>query len=77
MDIITHWQGIDPRLRGASGAMGNFDGVHRGHQAVIDRARRPDAPLGIVTFDPHPREFFAPGAPPFRLMNLETRGKQV
>jgi riboflavin kinase / FMN adenylyltransferase len=77
MDIITHWQGIDPRLRGASAAMGNFDGVHRGHQAVIDRARRPDVPLGIVTFDPHPREFFAPDAPPFRLMNLETRGERV
>jgi riboflavin kinase / FMN adenylyltransferase len=77
MDIITHWQGIDPRLRGASAAMGNFDGVHRGHQAVIDRARRPDAPLGIVTFDPHPREFFAPAAPPFRLMNTETRRNRL
>jgi riboflavin kinase / FMN adenylyltransferase len=77
MDIITHWQGIDPRLRGASAAMGNFDGVHRGHQAVIDHARRPDMPLGIVTFDPHPREFFAPDSPPFRLMNLETRRNRL
>ena len=77
MDIITHWQGIDPRLRGASVAMGNFDGVHRGHQAVIDQARRPEAPLGIVTFDPHPREYFAPDAPPFRLMNRETRRNRL
>jgi riboflavin kinase/FMN adenylyltransferase len=53
--------------------MGNFDGVHRGHQAVIDLARRPDAPLGVVTFEPHPRAFFAPGAPPFRLMNRGAR----
>ena len=59
--------------RGASVAMGNFDGVHLGHQAVIDLARRPDAPLGILTFEPHPREFFAPDAPPFRLMNAEAR----
>ena len=59
--------------RGASVAMGNFDGVHLGHQAVIDLARQPDAPLGIITFEPHPREFFAPDAPPFRLMNAEAR----
>ncbi|WP_209424813.1 bifunctional riboflavin kinase/FAD synthetase [Pararhodobacter sp. SW119] len=77
MDIITHWQGIDPGLRGASVAMGNFDGVHRGHQAVIDHARRADAPLGIVTFDPHPREYFAPHAPPFRLMNTPTRRNRL
>lgn len=77
MEIITHWQGIDPALRGASAAMGNFDGVHRGHQAVIDAARRPDAPLGIVTFEPHPREYFAPDAPPFRLMNRETRRNRL
>jgi riboflavin kinase / FMN adenylyltransferase len=52
--------------------MGNFDGVHLGHQAVIDLARGP-APLGIITFEPHPREVFAPNAPPFRLMNAEAR----
>ena len=53
--------------------MGNFDGVHLGHQAVIAQARRPDMPLGIVTFEPHPRQFFAPEAPAFRLMNAEAR----
>lgn len=52
--------------------MGNFDGVHLGHQAVIDLARG-SAPLGIITFEPHPREVFAPDAPPFRLMNAEAR----
>ena len=77
MDIITHWQGIDPGLRGASAALGNFDGVHRGHQAVIDRARRADAPLGVITFEPHPREYFAPDAPPFRLMNRESRRNRL
>lgn len=53
--------------------MGNFDGVHLGHQAVIAQARRPGASLGIVTFEPHPRQFFAPTAPTFRLMNAEAR----
>ncbi len=56
--------------------MGNFDGVHLGHQAVIDLART-DAPLGIVTFEPHPREYFAPAAAPFRLMNAEARANRL
>lgn len=56
--------------------MGNFDGIHRGHQAVIDLARGP-APLGIVTFEPHPRQYFAPDAPPFRLMNAEARANRL
>ncbi|MCA3442905.1 MAG: bifunctional riboflavin kinase/FAD synthetase [Rhodobacter sp.] len=77
MRIDPHWQGLDPQARGASVAMGNFDGVHLGHQAVIDLARQPPAPLGIVTFEPHPREFFAPAAPPFRLMNAEARANRL
>lgn len=56
--------------------MGNFDGVHLGHQAVIDLARG-TAPLGIVTFEPHPREVFNPDAPPFRLMNAEARANRL
>lgn len=67
--------------RGASAAIGNFDGVHLGHQAVIDLARRDarrrNAPLGIVTFEPHPREVFAPDAPPFRLMNPAARASRL
>ncbi|MFB9148923.1 bifunctional riboflavin kinase/FAD synthetase [Roseovarius ramblicola] len=63
--------------RGASVAIGNFDGVHLGHRHVIDIARdagaRIGAPLGVLTFEPHPREFFAPDAPPFRLMSAEAR----
>ena len=73
MQIHRHWQGIPATHRGASVAMGNFDGVHLGHRAVIDLARGAGAPLGIVTFEPHPRQFFAPDAPPFRLMNAEAR----
>ncbi|MGL4239418.1 bifunctional riboflavin kinase/FAD synthetase [Tabrizicola sp.] len=70
------WHGLDPEARGASVAMGNFDGVHRGHQAVIDLARGA-APLGIVTFEPHPRQYFAPHLPPFRLMNAEARANRL
>jgi riboflavin kinase/FMN adenylyltransferase len=71
-----HWLGLDPSTRGASVAMGNFDGIHKGHQAVIDLARG-TAPLGIVTFEPHPRQVFAPGGPPFRLMNAEARANRL
>ncbi len=61
----------DGALRGAVLAMGNFDGVHRGHQAVIAaaiaRARGLGQPAGVLTFEPHPRDFFNPGEPLFRL----------
>ncbi len=64
--------------RGASVAMGNFDGVHLGHRSVIDTARAAcDAPLGIITFEPHPREFLRPGGPAFRLMNAESRANRL
>ncbi len=71
----------DPLLRGASVAMGNFDGVHLGHQSVIALARAAAAeqggPLGVVTFEPHPRRFFTPDAPAFRLMNADTRAHRL
>ena len=57
--------------------IGNFDGVHLGHQALIamarDIARKAGAPLGIVTFEPHPREFFQPQGEPFRLSLLSAK----
>lgn len=56
--------------------MGNFDGVHLGHRSVIDLARI-SAPLGIITFEPHPREYFAPQSAPFRLMNAEARANRL
>ncbi|MBC7675498.1 MAG: bifunctional riboflavin kinase/FAD synthetase [Rhodoferax sp.] len=76
MKIYQHWQGLDVTAKGASVAMGNFDGVHLGHRAVIDLARG-TAPLGILTFEPHPREYFAPQSPPFRLMNSEARANRL
>jgi len=79
MRIVRDYEYTRPEDRGASAAIGNFDGVHIGHQAVIDLARQaaPDAPLGVLTFEPHPREYFAPSAPPFRLMSAEARAARL
>jgi riboflavin kinase/FMN adenylyltransferase len=77
MRIYHDWRGLDPAARGAFCAMGNFDGVHLGHRSVIDLARRPGSPLGIITFEPHPREVFVPEAPPFRLMNAAARASRL
>lgn len=77
MRRLTDWSGLSQAERGASIAMGNFDGVHLGHQAVLAQARRPGAPLGVLTFEPHPREYFAKDAPAFRLMNAESRAHRL
>jgi riboflavin kinase/FMN adenylyltransferase len=64
--------------KGATAAIGNFDGVHLGHQAILRiAAQAAAAPLGVVTFEPHPREYFAPDAPPFRLMNPEAKAHRL
>lgn len=79
MDIIRDYQFVTGPDRGVSAAIGNFDGVHLGHRSVIElaRAAQPHAPLGVVTFEPHPREYFAPDAAPFRLMGPEARAHQL
>ena len=68
---------LPAEAQGAVLAIGNFDGVHIGHQQVIGDARAlaeaKNAPLGVMLFDPHPQQFFAPDAPPFRLTRLVTR----
>jgi riboflavin kinase / FMN adenylyltransferase len=72
---------LDEADRGAAVAIGNFDGVHLGHQSVLALARAAGAehgvPFGVVTFEPHPRQHFAPQAPAFRLMNAETRAHRL
>ena len=70
--VLTDWRAVPPELRGASIALGNMDGVHRGHLAVLRAAHaaRPQARLAALTFEPHPREHFRPEDPPFRLTLL-------
>lgn len=68
---IALGDGLPADLRGAHVAIGNFDGMHRGHQAVLaaalDRAHAEGRPAIALTFEPHPRSFFAPDRPVFRL----------
>jgi len=73
LTVFKDWRDLPPSAQGAAVAIGAFDGVHRGHQAVIDAARavatERGLPLGVVSFDPHPRRWFQPEAAPFRLMS--------
>ena len=81
MRILTDYQSLDPADRGASVAIGNFDGIHLGHRSVIDLARKKaderQIPLAVMTFEPHPREFFRPEDPPFRLMNRTAKAHRL
>ncbi len=77
MEVIRDGGTVPAALRGGALAIGNFDGVHLGHQAVIGRAvaraRASGAPSLVLTFDPHPSRLFRPDAPPFLLTTLEQR----
>ncbi|MCP5074980.1 MAG: bifunctional riboflavin kinase/FAD synthetase [Rhodobacteraceae bacterium] len=77
MQRHTEIWSLEDSAKGAAVAMGNFDGVHLGHQSVLALARAAaadlEAPLGVVTFEPHPRSFFQPDSPAFRLMSAEAR----
>ncbi|MGQ9366954.1 bifunctional riboflavin kinase/FAD synthetase [Azospirillum sp. ST 5-10] len=81
MRLFRHTDDLPDDARGAVVALGNFDGVHRGHLAVIGeaqaRARALGAPAGVLTFEPHPRSVFRPDEPPFRLTPLRVRARQV
>ena len=71
MFIVSQNQPLPSQLRGGVVAIGNFDGVHRGHQALLARAKAIAAsegkPWGVICFEPHPRTFFRPTQPVFRL----------
>ncbi|MBV1836939.1 bifunctional riboflavin kinase/FAD synthetase [Acetobacter estunensis] len=73
--LHTDWRAIPEEARGAVAALGNFDGVHLGHAHLVHTLHmaRPDEPLAVVTFEPHPRELFRPQDPPFRLTLSEER----
>ena len=79
--VIRGWKDLTPGDGGASVAMGSFDGVHLGHQRVIALAAKAaaeqGAPLGVITFDPHPRVYFRPGEPLFRLMKPDQQARAL
>ena len=81
MRIFRHFNDIPDAFRGAVVALGNFDGVHRGHQALIAEAARHAAalgvPLGVVAFEPHPQEFFHPENTGFRLTPFRIKARLV
>ncbi len=81
MKRYSGYEGIAAADRGAAAAIGNFDGVHLGHQSVLALAHAAaagrGAPFGVVTFEPHPRRFFQPDAPDFRLMTAEARAHRL
>jgi riboflavin kinase/FMN adenylyltransferase len=77
MQVIRGFEQVRPDQRGAAVAIGNFDGVHRGHQALLGetkrQAERLAAPSGVMVFEPHPRAFFRPDEPHFLLTTLEQK----
>ena len=81
MKIIRDYQFVKSSDKGASVAVGNFDGVHLGHQHVIDIARswgnKNQSPLGVLTFEPHPRSYFSPDASNFRLMSSDAKATRL
>lgn len=77
MAVFRHTTDLPPEARGGVVAIGNFDGVHRGHRTILEAARERAARLNthasVLTFEPHPRELFQPKGSPFRLSSLRTK----
>ena len=81
MLVFRHHSDLPAEARGTVLAIGNFDGIHRGHQAVITKAGRLAAELeashGVLTFEPHPRQFFRPEIEPFRLTPFRIKARLI
>jgi riboflavin kinase/FMN adenylyltransferase len=81
MRLFRHETDLTPDARGAVLTLGNFDGVHLGHQALIARARQHagerNAPLGVIAFEPHPQEFFRPQSESFRLTPFRAKARLI
>ncbi|HEY3639197.1 MAG TPA: hypothetical protein VGK90_13695, partial [Rhizomicrobium sp.] len=81
MLIFRHYQDIPDEFKGGVIAIGNFDGVHRGHQALMAEAKRlasdRNAIFAVLAFEPHPQEFFRPGAESFRLTPFRTKARLI
>jgi len=81
LKVVHSWRDVEPEHRGASVALGEFDGVHKGHLCVIvgaaKAAKALSAPLAVISFDPHPRRYFQPDAEPFRLMTVDQQARAL
>ncbi len=75
MQVFRHYENLPPAARGATVAIGNFDGVHRGHQALLKHAKTLGTKLGVLAFEPHPQEFFKPGGERFRLTPFRAKAR--
>jgi riboflavin kinase/FMN adenylyltransferase len=79
MRIFRHYENVPGAFQGAVVAVGNFDGVHRGHRALIEEAehlaRERGAPMAVLAFEPHPQEFFRPSAESFRLTPFRVKAR--
>ncbi|MDX2073288.1 MAG: bifunctional riboflavin kinase/FAD synthetase [Alphaproteobacteria bacterium] len=77
MKLIRDLSNVPASAKGAVLALGNFDGLHLGHRAILQetlqRAKKAGRPAAVMTFEPHPREFFRPDAPKLRLMRLREK----
>ena len=79
MQLFRHYEHLPEDCRGGVVAVGNFDGLHRGHRALIGRAGRlageQNEPLAVLTFEPHPRQVFLPDGPPFRITPFRSKAR--
>jgi len=81
MQVFRHYENLPDEVRGSSIAIGNFDGVHLGHRAVIGEAGRiahgQNIPWTVLSFEPHPRSFFNPNNEAFRLTPFRTKAHHI
>ena len=78
MAVFAEYRGLPESARGASIALGNFDGLHAGHKAVMEAARiAGHGRFSVATFEPPPRAYFRPGDPPFRIFRPERRNAAI
>ncbi|MBA3067075.1 MAG: riboflavin biosynthesis protein RibF [Hyphomonas sp.] len=78
MAVFADYRGLPASARGASIALGNFDGLHAGHRAVMEAARLAGhGKFSVATFEPPPRAYFRPGDPPFRIFRPERRNAAI
>jgi riboflavin kinase/FMN adenylyltransferase len=78
MSVYADFKNLPGTARGASVAMGNFDGLHNGHRAVMEAAKvAGDGVFSVATFEPPPRAYFRPQDPPFRIFKPERRNQAI